>query len=74
MMSEKKRREITHRKFLGRGAAGITALGFSSTLLNALLLHTGCSPGAKAGDLILPEHVLRKAVVWFQDFKHQAAS
>ncbi len=61
-MSEKKRREITRREFLGRGAAGVTALGFSSTLLNALLLHTGCSPGAKAGDLILPEDVLRKAV------------
>ncbi len=73
-MSEKKRREITRREFLDRGAAGITALGFSSTLLNALLLHTGYSPGAKAGDLILPEDVLRKAVVWFQDFKYQAAS
>jgi len=55
MLSEKKRREITRREFLGRGAAGVTALGFSSALLNALLLHTGCSPGAKTGGLILPE-------------------
>jgi TldD protein len=62
MDRKKKRRELTRREFLGRSAAGVTALGFSSTLLNTLLLHTGCKPGAKAGDLILPEDVLKKAV------------
>ncbi len=62
MMSQKKRREITRREFLGRSAAGVTAMGFSSALLNALFLQTGCSPGAKTGDLILPEDVLKKAV------------
>jgi TldD protein len=54
--------KITRREFLGRSALGVTALGFSSTLLNTLLLHTGCKPGATAGDLIVPEDVLKKAV------------
>jgi TldD protein len=62
MDSKKKRRELTRREFLGRSAAGVTALGFSSALLNTLLLHTGCKPGATAGGLIVPEDVLKKAV------------
>jgi TldD protein len=62
MNNKKKRREWTRREFLGRSAAGVTALGFSSTLLNTLLLHTGCKSGAKATDLIVDEDVLKKAV------------
>ena len=62
MNSNKRTREWTRRKFLGRSAAGVTALGFSSTLLNTLLFHTGCKTGAKATDLIVPEDVLKKAV------------
>jgi len=62
MSSKKKRREMTRREFLGRSAVGVTALGFSTTLLNTLILHTGCKPGAMAGDLIIPEDVLKKAV------------
>lgn len=53
---------MTRREFLGRGAAGVTALGFSPVLLNTLLVHTGCKPGAKAGDLIVSEDILREAV------------
>ncbi len=62
MKSNKKRREITRREFLGRSAAGVTALGFSSVLVNTMLLHTGCKPGATAAGLIIPEDVLKKAV------------
>lgn len=62
MKNDKNRREITRREFLGRSAAGVTALGFSSALLDSLLLHTGCRLGAGAGGLILPEDVLRQAV------------
>lgn len=62
MNSNNTRREITRREFLGRSAAGVTVLGFSSALTNALLLHTGCKPGATAGDLIVPEDVLKKSV------------
>jgi len=59
---EKKRREMTRREFLGKGTLGVTALGFSPALLNTLLVHTGCKPGARAGDLIVPEDVLKNAV------------
>lgn len=59
---EKKRREISRREFLGKGALGVTALGFSPALLNTLLVQTGCRPGAGAGDLIVPEDVLKQAV------------
>jgi len=62
MKSEKKEREITRREFLGRGTAGLAALGFSSTLLNSLWLQSGCRSGAGAGEFLLPEEVLRKAV------------
>lgn len=58
----KKRREITRREFLGKSAAGVTALGFSPALLNILLMNTGCTSGARAGDLIVPEDVLKQAV------------
>ncbi len=62
MDSNQKRREISRREFLGRSAAGVTALGFSSALMNTLLLQTGCKPGTTTGDLIVPEDVLKKAV------------
>lgn len=62
MTKEKKRLEITRRKFLGRSVAGVTALGFSPALLNTLLMNTGCTSGAKAGDLIVAEDILKKAV------------
>jgi TldD protein len=62
MDSKTKHREISRREFLGRSAAGVTALGFSSAILNTLLLHTGCKTGALATDLIVPKDVLKKAV------------
>jgi TldD protein len=62
MKNKKKHREISRREFLGRSTAGLAALGFSSTLLNTLWLHTGCRSGAGAGEFLLPEDILRKAV------------
>jgi TldD protein len=62
MNSKKKPRDISRREFLGRSAAGVTALGFSSALLNSLLFQTGCRTGGGATDLIVPEDVLKKAV------------
>jgi len=54
---------ITRREFIGKGAVGLTALGFSPTLLNALLVKTGSSAGgAGLEDLMIPEDVLNKAV------------
>ncbi len=61
MKNEKRHGEISRREFLGRSAAGLTALGFSSTLLNTLCLQTGCRSKAGLGELLLPEDVLKKA-------------
>ncbi len=62
MKNEKKNREISRREFLGRSGAGLAALGFSSTLLNTLWLQTGCRSGTGAGEFLLPEDVLKRAV------------
>jgi TldD protein len=62
MTKEKKRRQLSRREFLGRSVAGVTALGFSPVLLNTLLMNTGCTSGTKAGDLIVPEDVLKMAL------------
>jgi len=62
MKNKKNHRELSRREFLGRSAAGLATLGFSSTLLNTLWLQTGCRSGAGTGEFLLPEDVLRKAV------------
>jgi TldD protein len=62
MKSKKKRGEITRREFLGRSATGMAALGFSSSLLNSMLMHTGVRHEARAEAMILSEDVLSKAV------------
>jgi TldD protein len=62
MKSGKKQEGITRREFLGRGAAGVAALGFSSSLLNAMLVHTGVRAGSETEDFILPEDVFIKAI------------
>lgn len=62
MDRKKKGREISRREFLGRSALGVTALGFSPVLLDALLFHTGCRSGKGLEELIIPEEVLKKAV------------
>jgi TldD protein len=63
-MSGKER--LTRRAFIGRGAAGLTSIAFSSALLDMLVATTGCKsgPGGSPGwaHLILPEDVLAKAV------------
>jgi TldD protein len=62
MKSGKKQGEITRREFLGRSATGVAALGFSSSLLNSMLIHTNVKTGSKAEDFIISEDVLRKAI------------
>ncbi|MDH4272140.1 MAG: twin-arginine translocation signal domain-containing protein, partial [Candidatus Aminicenantes bacterium] len=62
MKNKKNHRELSRREFLGRSAAGLATLGFSSTLLNTLWLQTGCRSGARTGEFLLPEDVLRMAV------------
>jgi TldD protein len=62
MKSKRKRAEITRREFIGRSATGMAVLGFSSSLLNSMLMHTGVGPEARAEEMILSEDVLSKAV------------
>jgi len=62
MEKTEKSRELSRREFLGKSAAGVTALGLSPVLINTLL-QSGCSrQGLKTGDLLVPEEVLKKAV------------
>ena len=61
MTKEKIGREISRREFLGKGIAGTTALGLSTTILNSLWINGGCS-GQRIAKLIEPEDVLKKAV------------
>ncbi len=59
------KKNLSRRAFLGRSAAGASALAFSPALLELLLGATGCKSGpGGAGDsaFILAEDVLRKAV------------
>jgi TldD protein len=55
---------ITRRSFLGKSAAGLTSVAFSSALLEMLLSSTGCKsgPGGAAAGVILDDDVLAKAV------------
>lgn len=57
---------ITRRAFMGKSAAGLTSVAFSSALLEALLASTGCKSGpggvAVASDVIIPDDILAKAV------------
>jgi len=62
MKNEKRHREISRREFLGRSAAGLTALGFSSALLNTLWTQTGCRSKAGRGEVLISEDVIRKAM------------
>jgi TldD protein len=57
-----KKPSLTRREFIGKGAAGAAALGFSPALIEVLLTSTGCKSGADAGALIVAEDVLRKSV------------
>jgi len=60
-MSTKK--SMSRRSFIGRGAAGLSSVAFSSALMEMLLSSTGCKPGpGGASDIILAEDVLGKAV------------
>lgn len=62
MKIARKRGKITRREFLGRSVSGVTTLGFSSSLLNSLLIHPKVLPEVKAKEYILSEDVLCKAV------------
>ena len=58
---------ITRRSFMGKSAAGLTSVAFSSALLEALLSSTGCKPGpggagGAASGVIIPDDILAKAV------------
>jgi len=64
-----RRKSMSRRSFMGRGAAGLSAAVFSPALLELLLSSTGCKsgPGGASGefgmsDIILPDDVLAKAV------------
>lgn len=58
-----KKKSMSRRSFIGKSAAGLSSVAFSSALMEMLLSSTGCKPGpAGASDLILPEDVLAKAV------------
>jgi TldD protein len=59
-----KRSTMSRRSFMGKSAAGLSSVAFSSALMEMLLSSTGCKsgPGGAASDLILPEDVLAKAV------------
>ncbi len=58
-----KKKSMSRRLFIGKSAAGLSSVAFSSALMEMLLSSTGCKPGsAGASDLILPEDVLAKAV------------
>ena len=61
-----KKKSMSRRSFIGKSAAGLSSVAFSSTLMEMLLSSTGCKsgPGGASGasDLILPEDVLAKAV------------
>jgi len=63
-MSNKK--TISRRSFIGKSAAGLSTVAFSSALMEMLLSSTGCKsgPGGASGasDFILPEDILAKAV------------
>lgn len=63
-MSNKK--TITRRSFMGKSAAGLSSVAFSSALMEMLLSSTGCKPGpggaAGASDVIIPDDILAKAV------------
>ena len=55
---------MSRRSFIGRSAAGLTSVAFSSALMEMLLSSTGCKsgPGAAASDIIIADDVLAKAV------------
>ena len=59
-----KKSTMSRRSFMGKSAAGLSSVAFSSALMEMLLSSTGCKsgPGGAASDLILPEDVLAKAV------------
>ena len=61
-----KKKSISRRSFIGKSAAGLSSVAFSSALMEMLLSSTGCKSGpgraSGASDLILPEDVLSKAV------------
>ena len=62
-----KKKSMSRRSFIGKSAAGLSSVAFSSALMEMLLSSTGCKSGpggaaAGASDLILPEDVLAKAV------------
>ena len=59
-----KKHSMSRRSFMGRSAAGLTSVAFSSALIEMLLSSTGCKsgPGAAASDVILADDVLAKAV------------
>jgi TldD protein len=63
-MSNKK--SMSRRLFIGKSAAGLSSVAFSSALMEMLLSSTGCKsgPGGASGasELILSEDVLAKAV------------
>jgi TldD protein len=59
------KKNMSRRSFIGRGAAGASALAFSPALLELLLGATGCKsgpPDSGASSFILAEDILRKAV------------
>ena len=61
-----KKKSMSRRSFIGKSAAGLSSVAFSSALMEMLLSSTGCKsgPGGASGasDLILPEDILAKAV------------
>jgi len=62
------KKPMSRRAFIGRGAAGLTSVAFSSALLETLLSSTGCRPGgpggaaAGASDVIIADDILAKAI------------
>jgi TldD protein len=59
-----KKHSMSRRSFIGKSAAGLSSVAFSSALMEMLLSTTGCKsgPGGAASDLILADDVLAKAV------------
>ena len=59
-----KKHSMSRRSFIGRSAAGLTSVAFSSALMEMLLSSTGCKsgPGAAASDILIADDILAKAV------------